>query len=378
MEAVTLVVACWLLFAGTHVGLVAGPIRSRLVAWLGEGVFRVAFFAIAAVAFTCLMRSYAVHQHEGPLGLGAFVGPALRPVLWALAGLGATLSVAGLVAYPASPMEMTTHGVPRPTRLARITRHPFFAGVALVAVTHAVLATHATGTAFFAGLAVFTILGMWHQDRKLLALRGEPYAAYCRQTSVVPFAAIVSGRTRLEARDVPVVALGIGVLGATALRWGHPHLLAWDGMGIVAAVVGGATFFSVMGLVRLALRAGQGRALAAAGAVLVLHVGLAHEVVGARLYPDGPALLGGPVAWHGLGAFAIVTGVLLLGQALGLLAVPTRVIATTMIPVGLAFVVVDAVLHGGFHFFAATLVVGAWLVRTASVDPTARGASAQA
>jgi uncharacterized membrane protein len=365
MEPIALIVVCWLLFGGTHVGLATGPVRTALVARLGDGGFRLLYFAIAAVAFTVLVRTYALHAHEGPLGFGGFVGPTLRLVLWAIAGLGATLMVAGLVAYPESPMELATRGVPPPTRLAHITRHAFFVGLAIVASVHVVLATHLTGTVFFAGLVLLDVVGAWHQDRKLLATKGDAYAAYCRETSIVPFAAIVAGRARMTARDVPVIPLAIGVVGAAAIRWVHPHLFAWDGMAVVAAVVGGAVFLATTSLVRLAVRAGHGRALATAGGMLVLEVGLAHEMIGTRLYPDGPALLGGPLGWHAIGVAGIAMGLCMTGGALGLTAMPPRVLATGAIVLGLGFLALDAVLHGGFHFFAATLVVGAWLVRSA-------------
>jgi len=378
MAPVTSIVVCWLLFGGAHVGLAARPVRSAVVGRVGEGGFRLLFFVVAALTFTLLTRTYALHAQAGPPGIGMLVGAGLRPVLWTIAGLGAVLAVAGLVAYPASPMELAATRVPRPTRLARITRHPFAVGLTMVGLAHVALASHSTGTVFFGGLALFAMLGTWHQDRKLLATRGGAYADYCRETSVVPFAAILAGRTAFTARDVPVVPLAIGVLATALLRWAHPSLLAWDGMAIVAAVVGGGTFFAVMGLVRLALHRGHGRALATAGGMLVLEVGLAHELVGARLYPDGPALLGGMVAWHAIGLAGIVTGLLMTGGALGLTAMPPRPIVTATMVMGVGFVVLDAVVHGGFHFFAATLVAGAWLVRAgipgAIVErPTATG-----
>jgi uncharacterized membrane protein len=367
MEPVALIVACWLLFGGTHVGLATRSVRTALVDRLGDGGFRLLYSAIAAVAFAVLLRTYALHAHEGPLGFGGFVGPGLRLVLWTVAALGATLMIAGLVAYPASPMEMATAGVPRPTRLARISRHAFFVGLAIVAAAHVVLATHATGTVFFAGLVLVDAIGAWHQDRKLLAQKGEAYATYCRETSIVPFAAIVAGRARMAARDVPLVPLAIGAAGAAAIRWVHPYLFAWDGMAVVVAVVGGAAFFGVTGLVRLAIRRGHGRELATAGAMLVLEVGLAHEIVGTRLYPDGPALVGGLLAWHAIGVAGIAIGLLMTGGVLGLTVMPPRFVATATMALGAAFIVLDVVVHGGFHFFAATLVVGAWLVRSGGV-----------
>jgi uncharacterized membrane protein len=366
MEPFASIVASWLLFGGTHVVLAMPGVRAVFVRRLGEGGFRLLYSVVAAVTFTLLVRTYALHQHVGPPGLGRVAGPALRWALWGVAGLGTVLLGAGLVAYPASPMDLTSSRVPRPAPLARITRHSFFVGVALIAGAHALLAAHATGTVFFAALALFTVLGMWAQDRKLLVTKGEAYAAYCRETSVLPFAAIATGRAHLSLREVPVRALTVGVLGAAALRFAHPWMLAWDGMALAAAVVGGAAFIGVVGFVRLALRAGHGRALATAGAALVLQVGLAHEFVGTRLYPDGPDLLGGLVAWHALGVAGIVAGAAMIAAALGMVRLPSRAVAATVAAVGLACVAADAVVHGGFHFFAATIVVGALLVLVAS------------
>jgi hypothetical protein len=106
----------------------------------------------------------------------------------------------------------------------------------------------------------------------------------------------------------------------------------------------------------------RARAFALAGAVLVAHVGLAHEVVGARLYPDGPALLGGPIPWHALGLCGVAAGVLMACATLGLVAVPLAPLGIGMSIIGALFVVMDAVVHHGFHFFAFTVVVAGVLV----------------
>src|SRR5437899_13047458 len=56
-----------------------------------------------------------------------------------------------------------------PRGVERVTRHPFFVGVALLASAHVLLATRLVGAVFFAGLAALAILGAWHQDRTLPA-----------------------------------------------------------------------------------------------------------------------------------------------------------------------------------------------------------------
>src|SRR5439155_1644277 len=78
-----------------------------------------------------------------------------------------------------------------------VSRHASFVGLALLGAAHALLATRLVGTVLMGGLTVFAVAGAWHQDRKLLRQRGEPYAAYLEATSTVPFGAIVAGRQRL-------------------------------------------------------------------------------------------------------------------------------------------------------------------------------------
>jgi hypothetical protein len=98
------------------------------------------------------------------------------------------------------------------------------------------------------------------------------------------------------------------------------------------------------------------------GAVLIAYVGLVHEVIGARLYPDGPALMGGAVPWHFLGVAGIAAGLALVADCAGLVTAPRRALALLIGVAGLGAMAGDAVVHGGFHFFAATLVVAALLV----------------
>src|SRR5262249_4129401 len=124
MHAVLGTAALWFGMIGTHLGLASRRPREALVARLGEQGYLTAFSLVAALAFTALVWFYAAHRTEGPAGLALGSVPWLRPLL-------VTLIVAGF----------------------------------------------ALGAAFTGGFAVLGLVGSWHQDRKLLRLRGEPYAA---------------------------------------------------------------------------------------------------------------------------------------------------------------------------------------------------------
>ena len=80
-------------------------------------------------------------------------------------------------------------------------------------------------------------------------------------------------------------------------------------------------------------------------------------MVGARLYPDGPAYFGGPLGWHAAGLSLVGLGVAMMGGTLGLARVPIVPLALVGIVAGAVSVVGDAVVHGGIHFFASTMVV---------------------
>ncbi len=99
------------------------------------------------------------------------------------------------------------------------------------------------------------------------------------------------------------------------------------------------------------------RSLAASGAVLVAFIGLAHEFVGASLFPWGPATFGGPVGWHAAGLACVVVGLLLLAGTLHIFEVPLLLLSTVVACIGAVITAYTAAVHNQFHFFAVALCV---------------------
>ena len=366
----------WLMFAGTHTGLAIGPVRTRLVGRFGELGFSILFSLVATVTFTVLIGFYAAHRFEGAPGPALASVPLVRAVLFAAIVVGVMLAVGGAFVFPSTPMAFFQNRSAYEVRgLQRVTRHPFFAGVTLLGVAHALLASRLVGSVAFGGLALLAGAGAWHQDRKLMKRRGPAYVDYCARTSAVPFAAILGGRQPLAIHDLPLGALAVGLATAVVLRVRHAHLLADGGVGIVVSTVGGAALLTAASWwhARRGTRAtgtrptallSRRRALAAAGAMLLAYIGLVHEAVGARLYPDGPAVFGGPLGWHAAGLSLVGMGMLALAGVLDIVRVPVNLLAIVAIVAGAAGVAGDAWLHGGFHFFAFTMVGAGVLVVT--------------
>jgi uncharacterized membrane protein len=245
MEPALGVALFWLLFGGTHLGLATRRVRTALVTRFGEWGAIGVFSAVAAVTFTTLVGYYASHRLAGAAGLAAGGSAPVRGVLIASIVAGFTLALASLWTYPASPYALGNEQTREPRGLERITRHPFFVGVALAGTAHAFLATRLAGTVFFAGLVLLAVAGAAHQDRKLLAARGAPYAHYVAVTSAVPFGAILSGRQRIVWHELPWTAVAAALAAAYALRVVHASIFAHGGVWVITVVVGGAAVLAV-------------------------------------------------------------------------------------------------------------------------------------
>jgi uncharacterized membrane protein len=251
MDVVSTMLVLALLFAGSHVGLATRPVRSRLTAALGEWGFVWLYFLVAATTFTLATTYYADHRMDGPAGLALGRIEVLRWPLVALVVVGVTSMVASFSSYARSPYSLDGRRGPiAPRGLERVTRHPFFAGMALFGTAHALLATHLVGAVLMLGLAALAVAGPWHQDRKLARLRGKEFSDYLAATSAVPFAAIASGRQRLVWRELPLASLTAGLVVALLLSRVHGEIFAHRGVWVVAATVGGALAITVATWVR--------------------------------------------------------------------------------------------------------------------------------
>jgi hypothetical protein len=122
------------------------------------------------------------------------------------------------------------------------------------------------------------------------------------------------------------------------------------------------------------------QSLASCGATVVAFVGLCHEVAGHIIFPWGPAFLGGPIGWHGVGLFAITSGLLLLGGTLRVIPFPVVPFALFGSAIGVFFVVATAVLHREFHVFALAVVLAGLLIAYChpKAEPTEFSRSARA
>jgi len=215
---VVAIVALWIAFAVTHMGLSSPSLRPRLIERLGERGFQGVYSLVALVLFVCLVWVYAGHKHAGPelWSIGGL--PGVRLIVYVGMVVALVLAVAGLLTP--SPVSMRP-GKTEVKGVFRITRHPLFMGMAIFGLMH-LLGTevHAGELAFFGGFVVFTLLGCRHQDQRKLSTKGEGFRRFHEQTPFLPFS---RGGWLRSLKEMPL-AIALGIVAAAVLRFFHPAL----------------------------------------------------------------------------------------------------------------------------------------------------------
>ena len=176
----TLALAC-VAFVGTHF-LLSHPLRTGLVARLGERRFQGLYSLVALVTFGVMIWAYGKMGRQPPLwtlGEAGWIAAAI--LMW----LASILLVGSFVGNPALP---GARRVSAPRGVLAITRHPMMWSFAIWAVVH--LALVATLKAFLLDGAILLLAlgGAVGQDAKKSKLMGARWHEWAAQTSFMPFA----------------------------------------------------------------------------------------------------------------------------------------------------------------------------------------------
>lgn len=209
-------------FTGSHFVLSGRPVRPILVKALGERGFRGVY---SVLALTLLL--WVIAAYQGAPWVEVWSPPtSLRHLSLTIMPVACILIVAAL--SPANPTIVGADtgrvAAERPAGIFKLTRHPAMWGIGLWALCHLLANGDAAGMLLFGGMAVLAIGGGAHLDARKRAESGEAWAAYAANTSFVPFAAWIGGRTSVRFADIGWrnVALGFGLY--LLLLIGHPWL----------------------------------------------------------------------------------------------------------------------------------------------------------
>lgn len=206
-------------FVLSHFILSAGPVRRVLAGALGEGAFLIGYSLVAAATFIWMSLAYARAPFEDLWGDPMW----MRWVAVAVMPLATVLLVAGLAT--ASPAAVGHRRVlpraPAPRGIQKVTRHPVLIAIALWAALHLATNGDLASVILFGGLLVLALGGIAHLEARRRADDGEAWAAFARESSVVPFAALVAGRTRVSLAEIGWNRVAAGIVLYVVLLFGH-------------------------------------------------------------------------------------------------------------------------------------------------------------
>jgi uncharacterized membrane protein len=208
----------WLAFAGTHLLLASRRVEPALVARLGRPGYLGLYSLIALATFVPLCWIYFTNRHAGEWLWVLPATGALRVALYA-GLLFAFVLIAASLLRP-SPAAIVPGDV-RPGGVYLLTRHPMMTGFALIGALHLVTNAAASDVAFFGGLALFPLIGARHQDQRKLAASDPAFRAFHAAT---PFLLFTGRETLRGLRELPPVAIAVGLALGLGARWLHGSL----------------------------------------------------------------------------------------------------------------------------------------------------------
>ena len=215
MTSMSLAAVFWL---GLHL-IVAGPLRSPLVGKLGQRPFQAIFSLLSVAGLVWFIVAYRTAPFV-PLWPTT---PVSGWLAFVLVFLGFLLTVLGT-----GRMNPTDTHAPRMIDsklpvygVTRVTRHPRLCGVSLWAIAHLLVNGHLAALLMFGALLVTALNGMVSIDRKRRRALGAVWDEFEKQTSRLPFAAILTGRTRFELAEFRVWQVALAVALFSGVFWLH-------------------------------------------------------------------------------------------------------------------------------------------------------------
>tara|TARA_Y100001968_G_scaffold276331_1_gene270552 strand:- start:1037 stop:1768 length:732 start_codon:yes stop_codon:yes gene_type:complete len=209
-------------FAVIHSG--GAALRTKAEKLVGPRVWRLIFAAASIPSASILIGYFLVHRYDG-IRLWNFQAlPAMIPIVWVLT------AISFLFLYPATYNLLEIPAVIKPqqrlygTGIIRISRHPQAIGQILWCLTHGLWIGSSFMMVTCLGLIAHHLFAIWHGDRRLKAKFGSQFEELRKNTSIIPFAAVLDGRQRLSWEEfLKPSQLGICV-AIGFLWWSHKFI----------------------------------------------------------------------------------------------------------------------------------------------------------
>lgn len=218
-------------FVGSHFVLSSPAVRETVIELISENGFRLLYSVIAVASLAWVITAY----RAAPLVALWPDPPQLRYLPLVFMPFACIFLVAGVTTSNVTMFagERYADG-PRPIwGIVTVTRHPALWGIALWSVAHLLANGDEASVILFGGMAVLSFGGMAHIDQRRRLALGSAWGPMALTTSVVPFAAALQGRTKIDWIGIGTWRVLGGIALYLALMLTHKYAIGVDPLGRV-------------------------------------------------------------------------------------------------------------------------------------------------
>ena len=225
-------IALWaILFVGSHLVISSTAIRPWLIAKVGEQPYRGIYSLVSFATLVPLILVFAYHKHSGAMLWYLRATTPVRWLTWVLMVIAFIMLVSGLVTPSPASIGAESASKQAPRGLLKVSRHPSFVAFALFGIAHMLMNGWLGDVIFFGTFPVLGIAGGKVQDMRKLREIGKSYRKFMSETSFFPGAALISGRQKWTAADVPWTGILVGIALAIVTVVVHPWLFGGQPLG---------------------------------------------------------------------------------------------------------------------------------------------------
>ena len=213
------VVAAAVFFVASHIVLSSGPLRAALVERIGEKVFRGLYSAVASAGLVWLVIAFNIAPYVELWADAAWA----RYVPLVVLPFAAILLVCGVTTRNATAIGggVDAEAANPAPGIMKVTRYPVLWGIALWALAHIPPNGDARSFILFGAFASLAFAGMALIDRKREQSMGAAWGPIALTTSVLPFAAMLSGRAKVQLGEIGAWRILAGLALYLALALAH-------------------------------------------------------------------------------------------------------------------------------------------------------------
>jgi uncharacterized membrane protein len=209
-------------FAVIHLGISGTRLRDLLAARLGLAAYMIVFSVASVAVLVWLISAYKAAPYLPTWGNSN----AFKPLAIFLMLPAFLLVVIGLATPNPTAVAQESLALKQPQGIVCITRHPFLMGVALWSLVHLIANGDVASLLFFGAMAVVSIAGPASIDEKRRRSLGpDVWDVFAAKTSILPFKAILEGRTTWTLGSLGLWRPAAGAATYALMLGGHAHII---------------------------------------------------------------------------------------------------------------------------------------------------------